>query len=183
MPHVSFVGSILEPPADWVNSVTEIIEKFVLGSERISKSKLYASTKKGGLGLICIEKYILSQQCAWLKKCAVGINDNWKYDLYSKTEGLTRFVPIPSKTGPVDTIINAINKCTLAHSLVGNNFLLAPLVNNELFTFGRAQQNLTEDFLSTNLGISGQNLLKICWEDLVTDDKHLLDIESLRRKI
>jgi hypothetical protein len=27
LPHVSFVGSILEPPADWVNSVTEIIEK------------------------------------------------------------------------------------------------------------------------------------------------------------
>jgi hypothetical protein len=116
------VGSILEPPADWVNSVTEIIEKFVLGPERISKSKLYAITKKGGLGLICIEKYILSQQCAWLKKCAAGINDNWKYDLYIKTEGLKKFVTMPLKSGPVDTIINAISKCTLAHSLVGNNF-------------------------------------------------------------
>jgi hypothetical protein len=183
LPHVSFVGSILEPPADWVNSVTKIIEKFVLGPERISKAKLYASTKKGGLGLICIEKYILSQQCAWLKKCAAGINDNWKYDLYTKTEGLKKFVTMPLKSGPVDTIINPISKCTLAHSLVGNNFLRVPIVNNEIFTFGRAQHNLTEEFLSTNLGLSGQTLYKICWDDLVTDEKNLLDIGFLGRKI
>jgi hypothetical protein len=73
LPHISFVGSILEPPADWVCTVTEIIEKFVLGPERISKTKLYASAKKGGLGLICIEKYIISQQCAWFKKCMPGL--------------------------------------------------------------------------------------------------------------
>jgi hypothetical protein len=89
---------------------------------------------------------------------------------------------MPSKTGPVDTIIKSINKCILAYSSFGNNFLLAPLANNELFTYGRGQQNLSEDFLSTILGITGQNLLKICWEDLVTDEKYLLDIESLRRK-
>jgi hypothetical protein len=101
------VGSILEPPADWFNNVTEIVEKFVLGPERISKTKLYVSTKKEGLGLICIEKYIISQQCAWLKKCSAGINDTWKYDLYKKTEGLKKFVPVISRSGPVDTIVNA----------------------------------------------------------------------------
>jgi hypothetical protein len=46
LPHVSFLGSILEPPADWVNSITEIIEKFVLGPERISKSKLQGAAGK-----------------------------------------------------------------------------------------------------------------------------------------
>jgi hypothetical protein len=42
---------------------------------------------------------------------------------------------------------------------------------------------LTEEFLSTNLGLSGQTLYKICWDDLVTDEKNLLDIGSLGRKI
>jgi hypothetical protein len=181
--HISFVGSILEPPADWVCTVTEIIEKFVLGPEHISKTKLYSSAKKGGLGLICIEKYITSQQCAWFKKCMAGINDSWKYDLYKKTEGLKKSIPILSGSGPVDTIINATFKCRLAHSLIGNNFLRAPIVDNKIFTYGREKLTLNENFLRTNLGVPIQSLYNICWDDLVDDQNNLLDIGILSRKM
>jgi hypothetical protein len=68
LPHISFVGSVLDPPEGWTENVSEIIEKFVLGTEKVAKIKIYTSSEKGGLGLIPIREYILSQQCAWLKK-------------------------------------------------------------------------------------------------------------------
>jgi hypothetical protein len=37
LPHISFIGSILEPPEGWIEDITGRVEKFVLKNNRIAK--------------------------------------------------------------------------------------------------------------------------------------------------
>jgi Reverse transcriptase (RNA-dependent DNA polymerase) len=68
LPHLNFFLSIFTPGEGWCKNVTEIIDRFVVGSEIISKKKIYLPVKEGGLGLTNLQELAASIQCTWVKK-------------------------------------------------------------------------------------------------------------------
>jgi hypothetical protein len=180
LPHISFVGSVLEPPEGWVERISEIIEKFVLGTEKFAKIKIYTNSEKGGLGLIPIREYILSQQCAWLKKAMLGTDDIWKYELRTVTENFTKFFVHSAESGPVYTIIRAAGNCLASHSV---KFPLgAPILNNPAFWHGVNINRIifNDQFFEDRLGLHGGLKYGLKWKDLTDPENNLLPLESLR---
>jgi hypothetical protein len=182
LPHISFVGSVLEPPEGWTDNVSEIIEKFVLGTEKVAKLKIYTSAEKRGLGLIPIREFILSQQCAWFKKAMLGTDDIWKYDLRQAMENFEKFFGHNVEIGPVNTIIRAAGKCLLQYSI---KFPLgAPILNNPAFWYGSNNNKtlFSDQFLEDRLGLHDTQKFRLKWKDLADPVNNLLPLESLREK-
>jgi hypothetical protein len=75
LPHVGFVSTILRPPGHWAEKLNNACENFVLGAEKVAKTKLYLTPKMGGLGLINMEDFIKALKCSWFKKAILGTND------------------------------------------------------------------------------------------------------------
>jgi hypothetical protein len=180
LPHISFVGSVLEPPEGWVETISETIEKFVLGTEKFAKIKIYTSAEKGGLGLIPIREYILSQQCAWLKKAMLGTDDIWKYEIRTLTENFTKFFGHSEESGPVHTITRAAGNCLINHSV---KFPLgAPIINNPAFWYGTNNNRLlfNDNFFEDLLGVHGGRKYGLKWKDLTDPENNLLTLEHMR---
>jgi hypothetical protein len=76
LPQVAFIGTILNPPDNWAEKLNNVCEKFVLGSEKISKTKLYIPPKFGVIGLINIGDFLTALKCTWLKKALLSTDDN-----------------------------------------------------------------------------------------------------------
>jgi hypothetical protein len=47
LPHLSFIGCILEPPANWLEKVTVKIEKFVLNRQKLCKGENILTGRRG----------------------------------------------------------------------------------------------------------------------------------------
>jgi hypothetical protein len=86
LPQVAFIGTILNPPENWADKLNNVCEKFVLGSDKISKTKLYIPPKLGGIGLINIGDFLTALKCTWLKKALVSTDDNWKITIRTVTD-------------------------------------------------------------------------------------------------
>jgi hypothetical protein len=50
MPHIGFVGSILEPPENWISDTENIILKFAAGKKTIAKDRIFADPELAGAG-------------------------------------------------------------------------------------------------------------------------------------
>jgi hypothetical protein len=70
LPHITFVGCILEPPGNWLNKVQEKIEKFVMGKDQIARDRIYLPVRLGGIGMINLRAFLTAQRAGWVKKGA-----------------------------------------------------------------------------------------------------------------
>jgi exonuclease III len=84
---INYIGCIIGPTDEQLNKIVDMLEKFVKGTLSVSKDRLYASVKVGGLGLINIKSFIQAQQCLWVKRTFESASDNWREDLYHLTYG------------------------------------------------------------------------------------------------
>jgi hypothetical protein len=55
-----------------------LISDFIKGRANIGKDRIFFDTAFGGLGMIEVRSYILSQQCSWIKRLANGNRDTYK---------------------------------------------------------------------------------------------------------
>jgi hypothetical protein len=78
---INYLGSIIKPSNEQLNVITTTLEKFVKGKLNISRDRLYTGIDQGGLGLIDINQFIVSQQVLWIKRSMLGATDNWREDL------------------------------------------------------------------------------------------------------
>jgi hypothetical protein len=170
LPHLSFIGCILEPPPTWLEKVTAKIEKFVLYRENYAKGRIYLPAGEGGLGLINIENFLLAQQAAWLKKAMYSTNDNWKYDMRLCTNNFN-ILDRPDNPRLVNkTLIGAGYKLQQKLAVIGNNFLKVPVLNKSLFGTGRNLVNkLDDNFFESKLKITGTGKWNLTWKNLVDE--------------
>jgi hypothetical protein len=109
LPQVAFIGTILNPPDNWAEKLNNVCEKFVLGSEKISKTKLYIPPKFGGIGLINIGDFLTALKCTWLKKALLSTDDNWKITIRSVTDNFVNFANILGSSTLCGEAIENIN--------------------------------------------------------------------------
>ena len=62
----SLINHILMPLDSQISAMQATTDKFVMGTLNISKDRLYLQPAKGGLGLILIRDFLISQHTIWL---------------------------------------------------------------------------------------------------------------------
>ena len=80
---VNHLGCILMPLDHQINTMQDISDKFCVGTLKVSKERLYANPSKGGLGLIRIRDFLISQHTIWVKRASLSSRDNWRVDLHT----------------------------------------------------------------------------------------------------
>ena len=78
---INHIGCILMPTDKQLHDMQSVVDKFCLGKLRIAKDKLYLNAKCGGLALINLREFLISQHVIWFKRVYQSTRDNWRVDL------------------------------------------------------------------------------------------------------
>ena len=102
-----------------------------------SKDRLYLNPSKGGLGLIRIRDFLISQHTVWVKRASTSTRDNWRVDLHTLGFG-NPFTIHPNVVSPLQNpilfgISNSFAKFNKVFSGSGHNFFKAYILNNPVF--------------------------------------------------
>jgi hypothetical protein len=172
LPQVAFIGTILNPPENWADKLNSVCEKFVLGTDKISKTKLYIPPKLGGIGLINIGDFLTALKCTWLKKALVSTDDNWKITIRTVTDNFTNFANISGWGEVIENIIGSVQIFKKRWVLHENNFLKANLIDNSNFGYGTNQVRIFDrEFFTTGTGFDENihiMLRFLCWDNLTS---------------
>jgi hypothetical protein len=72
---IGYIGCIISPTAEQLEMLQNLIDGYVTRGIVISKDRLYSHPKKGGLGLIDLNHYIMALQCSWIRRCYMVLNE------------------------------------------------------------------------------------------------------------
>ena len=76
---LSFIGSIMNLPTDFVNRVNKMFFKFVWGgSEKVKRTTLINGYDKGGLNMINLRDFLDSLKMNWIQKLNDPHKSKWK---------------------------------------------------------------------------------------------------------
>jgi hypothetical protein len=87
LPQLSYHASIIPLCVDKLDSIQEKINDFITGKLRIAKNLITAPVELGGLGFFDLKIFIMSLQCAWIKRTTSSIIDNWRLNIHLNTGG------------------------------------------------------------------------------------------------
>jgi hypothetical protein len=150
IPQINYLAAILTLGAETIQTLEEKMATFVTKGLNLSKNKIYAPVREGGLGLFNLKDFISSLQCNWIKRSYRNITDNWKYRLATLSGGnISDLAPDLKTTDNSGTVLNNIIS---SYSLfkqqltkVGNNFLTVPFYCNASFGYGRGNKKILDD--------------------------------------
>jgi hypothetical protein len=134
---IGYIGCIVTPKQNQLQTMQGLINDNVTTGIVVAADRLYTKPCQGGLGLINLDSYIPALQCSWLKRCYSRINDSWRWVLASSCE----FILDNLRPDIFDRRINPIHydiaisfvKLQKKYWAAHENFLLAPLVDNNFF--------------------------------------------------
>ena len=140
--HITYLGAILTPTPGQIKRMEDIIVNFVLRGTPFARDRLYAHPEKGGLGLVQIERMLTSLKCSWLERILRdGVNNTWRADLIvigGHCFQNLREDSVHEFTNPLlQNIVQSYWIMALAWWKLNNNFMMAPLLRNPIFTRGR----------------------------------------------
>ncbi len=78
---ILYLGSFLMPSTEKLKSMQKILDEFAVGNMNLARERVTLPVNMGGLGLFCIEKFLISQQAKWVFKANNSSRDNWRYML------------------------------------------------------------------------------------------------------
>jgi len=78
---ILYLGSFLMPSTEKLKSMQKILDEFAVGNMNLARDRVTLPVNMGGLGLFCIEKFLISQQAKWVFKANNSSRDNWRYML------------------------------------------------------------------------------------------------------
>jgi hypothetical protein len=131
---LSYHGSILVPDPEQFTAIETIINNFVKGSLRVAKHLINADVKKGGLGMINVRDFLVSQQCSWVKRAHKSYTDGWRTDINDLCNGDLSTLNLSNVNQNVNPLL--FNICSSFYEfkkhfyVLDNNFLLSPLGGN-----------------------------------------------------
>jgi hypothetical protein len=172
---VTFPGTVLDPSAEQLSTINNIIEDFVTKGIVISKNRIYAHPKRGGLGLLNIENFLAAQKCAWIRRCFFKINDAWRWEFLRNTKyslSTVRIQFFSERENPMlYNIAKAVCKFQVEYWKRDENYLEAPIFNNDFFLSERPRPRAAAP------GCVGLNLIR---RDIRND--HFIALMSLKMK-
>jgi len=138
---IGYLGSIIMPSDAQLKRLQDLLDKFCLGTLRVAKKRLYLPAREGGLGLINLRDYIISLQCAWIKRVTQHWGDNWRYDMKKKCYG-NPLVAGAGTFGPhenpiLHNICNSFETFRNKFTSIEENYKKALIFRNPLFRRGR----------------------------------------------
>ena len=114
-----------------------IIDNFSLGTLKFSKDYLYCLPKKGGLGLINIREFFISQHTMWFKRAYHSTRDNWRIDMCRLGFGNPFTVAcsdLSRKQHPIlYDLCASFSLFRDEYYSIGTNYKLAFILNNHMF--------------------------------------------------
>ena len=145
---ISYLGCFIMPTDAQVSEIQNIIDKFVTGTLRVARDRIYMPVEGGGLGSFNVREFIISLQVGWVKKAQFSTRDNWSYDFKKLGDGNCLSVT----TNMVDPIRHPILHSLAASMDVfkkkffykNDNFKKAHLVNNPIFQRGHDDNRLLD---------------------------------------
>jgi hypothetical protein len=171
---IGYLGSIITPSEGQLRLMQETLDRYCLGTMNTAKKKRYIPVTEGGLGLINVKDYIISLQCAWVKRVTQHWGDMWRYDLKKKCYGN----PLIADSGTFDPIRNPIlhNICSSfgkfrdAFVKKDDNYKKALLLKNPFFRRGRGDDRiLCERFFGQGNNFERmKKIAKLKYEDFFT---------------
>ena len=181
LPQLNYISTILMPDPETITEISALMENFVTQGFSIAKKRLYTKTDEGGLGLFDLKEFIIALQCTWVKKAFNCCNDNWKYDLICGAENSV--YNIGAQNNEIGTILNGLSNSFQIFAedfaKVGNNYLHTPLLNCNIFGYGRRGENHFDEnfFVREDVEIS-DTLKKITWH-MITENGEFNNLNTL----
>ena len=133
---LSYLGCIISPDKDQMLRIKNIIDRFVVGKLNIAKDRIYRPPELGGLGMIDIGEFIVSQQVVWIKRTFLSTRDNWRVDLKLICKGNALILgnnDIPASRFPLlSYMAESFGTFLKAFNLTNDNFCKSFLINNPL---------------------------------------------------
>jgi hypothetical protein len=173
----------------WLDTVTKMIENFVLQGFNLSKDKLYQDPDLGGLGFFEPRSFFRSLNCSWIKRCSDLTHDIWRRILID-CAGNDSICYIQkncvSERGPIlKNIVDSFVLFRNAFGTIRNNYLFCPLLNNSCFSFkiGGDKRILDDEFFNNNLPNLVPNRKTLCFSDFTDAAGNTKSINQLRTQI
>ena len=142
---LSYLGCIISPDKDQMLRIKNIIDRFVVGKLNIAKDRIYRPPELGGLGMIDIGEFIVSQQVVWIKRTFLSSRDNWRFDLKLICKGNALILgnnDIPASRFPLlSYMAESFGTFLKAFNLTNDNFCKSFLINNPLLKRGRVDNS------------------------------------------
>jgi hypothetical protein len=173
----------------WLDTITKMIENFVLQGFNLSKDKLYQDPDLGGLGLFEPRSFFRSLNCSWIKRCSDLTHDIWRRVLI-ECAGNDSICYIQkndvSERGPI--LKNIVDSFVLFRNTFGtirNNYLFCPVLNNSCFSFkiGGEKTFLDDEFFNNNMPNLVLNRKTLCYNDFTDAAGNVKSINQLRTQI
>ena len=145
---INHIGCFLMPLDHQIIAMQSIADKFCLGTLNIGKDHLYSNPNKGGLGLICIRDFLISQHTIWIKRAGMSSRDNWRVDLHTLGWG-NPFTISPSTIAQHSNPIlyglsQSFSTFNAVFSATEKNYKKAYILNNPLFCRGNRDSNIID---------------------------------------
>jgi len=135
---INYLGCFLPITQEDIKRISCIIEEFVSGKLKISKSRIFQSRCEGGLELIDLNEYIAAQTCSWVKR-AYSKDDLWKQELLSNSYGTVFNVRChnfnKTKNPILHNIAEKYEKFLFKFTVTNENFRKAFVYDNPALTF------------------------------------------------
>jgi hypothetical protein len=151
------------PSADKLKSTQKILDEFAVGNMNLARDRVTLPVAMGGLGLFCIEKFLISQQAKWVFKAYNSSRDNWQYMLRCLSNGNALSVHpdlIKKEANPVlYGISSSYSQFRVALDSSNSNFLNAFIIGNLMFFRGpREKSTLNLSYLDSALASCAKDL-------------------------
>jgi hypothetical protein len=128
------------PSPEKIKAMQKILDDFAIGKMNYGRDRVTLPTAMGGLGLFCVEKFLISQQSKWIFKAHASSRDNWRYKLRVLCNGNVLSASpavICKNANPVlHGISSSYAKFKLSLDSTNCNFLNAYILGNPLFFRG-----------------------------------------------
>jgi hypothetical protein len=142
-----------------------LIEGFVTQRMVIAAERLYLKPAEGGLGLIRLSSYIAALQCSWLKRCMMNINDPWRWNLALSCDFNLDLVRIEDANEGLHPATSCIIRSAVILQKkfwsVHENFLMAPVADNNFFLRSQPERRAGQEFFWTRLLSTKQGSIAI----------------------
>ena len=158
-----------------MEQMQKIIDDFCIGPLNVSTERRYLAPKIGGLGLIKVSDFLVSQHCMWVKRTAQSTRDNWRIDLLELCNG-NAFMLSPAAVSEIEHLVihgiaRSFQTFTLNHSYIGENSKKALIFNNPIFERGPKDKGILDKKFFGDGKPGKANLINIanlkyeeCWE-------------------
>jgi hypothetical protein len=143
-----------------------MLDDFALDGLRVSKDCYYLPPTEGGIGLIHIGTFLMSQKCSWIKCAHANCIDNWRLRLKALSPcsdvTLLQRIDINRHKNPIlYNIVEAYELFFRCYGSLSNNLLVTPIFSNTAICRSRFDKKLLDvDFFGKNFYNSHRNEIR-----------------------